>query len=272
MTMTQTNTATKTLTMNLLTGTPTATQTFTMTNSPTQTNTPNATKTACPSGLVMGYPLLWGSSENTAQELNLNRYLSPINSTLFTISAAYWPAVSSADFTLAVYDDDGTGSSPTTLLGKTTYPVQNFSGYSSINTFDLNPSIPVLAGHYYWIGICINSGTYLAQNNGYISPLYAHQSSVSAGALPSSFSGTVDPAGTNYALCVFVNGCPFPIATATPTFTITGTPTDTYTFTITPTPTQTLTPTQTPTGTWFTSTPSNTPTPTRTYTVTATPT
>jgi len=187
-------------------------------------------------------------------ELFLSRVTSSTNTTVVSLTAYL---MAGSIYSLVIYADNGSGTSPALLLAQTSTQTASGTGWTT-NT--LIPSLPVSAGTYYWIGADLDSGA-VGYSGGSGFPYAILYPSHSSGP-PNNFTGSVVASGGK--LSVYANGCPFIPLTATPT------PTWTLTFTNSFTPTFTNTITNTPTGTWFTSTP--TPTPTKTFTVTPTPT
>ena len=239
-TCTPTNSITSTTT-NSPTNTPTLTGTWTTFTS-TTTLTPNATATACSAGgIVMGNNVISAGGGSGTAQLWLGRYQATYNTTVVSLTAGMFP---SSIFQLAVYADDGTGASPTTLLAQADPQTATSVGFY---TGAISPSLNITAGSNYWMGAAVQSGTlYFGGPAG----TYANGFPVSPGGLPVSFSSLSRSVTTSpyYNFAIYVNGCPFYTLTPTLTNTFTLTRTPTLSPTITSTPTSTFTPNPTATN------------------------
>jgi hypothetical protein len=181
-------------------------------------------------------------SYSRAQELFLHKAQAPYGTTLVSLSA--YVAAGSV-YSLAIYSDDGTGSSPVSLLAQTGPQTVTVDGWA---TSTIYPSLPISAGVDYWLGFDLDAGSVQYTSSG----TFAYQYSVTYDDLPAEFVGGVttwNEAGGN--LSIYASGCPVLPSltpTTTKTRTITKTPTITNTPTITPTPTFTFTPNATATA------------------------
>jgi len=175
------------------------------------------------------------------------------------------------NYTLAVYDDDGTGSYPTTMMVSAPY-----SDAGSLGTPQTVAVSTAFNPGYKWLAISCNAAStttlYFAQGQAPSGPVI---SGFFMGNIPSSCAGSSYFTSESFGPSMAVMGCQVATLTNTPTATNTPTNSPTSTPTLTPTssPTNsaTLTPTVTPTNS-PTSTPSVTATPTASDTFTLTPT
>jgi hypothetical protein len=207
---------------------------FTSTVTPTSSPTPYPTFAVCPYKYTLGHPYS-GSPRYIEDGIALNPYQATFSTTLYEMDA-YCGSIG-ATFHMAIYDDDGSGTTPNHLLSETGEKVVGSVGMYQAPL--LSP-VDVTAGNTYWIGISSQTLNYFKWDNS--SNITEVDAYVSSDGTPPSVIGASgsEGASSSYPLVVFASGCPGP------------------------------TPSMTPTGTWSPDTPTITPTPTIIYTPTPT--
>ena len=272
-TPTPTNSLTPTDTGTLTPNTPSPTNTYTITLTPTNTitftitPTPNMSLTPDCGALavIFGDTSLTGSpvTAGYSGEMHASRYTMPSDGTVETISLYVLPADVGYKANVALYNNDATGVSMTTLVaqsGTTVAPFQILT--AGWNVFKI-PNSPVTAGDY-WLAYIFSSAP--VTNYSLLQPSTSVQlrsfAFVGNGILPNSWFYPVSatswsPTYLDYIQePIYASYCPGVVYTHTYTPTLTPTLSPTFTNTVSPTLTGTLTP-NTPT---FTITQTYTPT------------
>ena len=167
--------------------TPTPTITLSPTQTSTITMTPTITATPCTGQFMIGTKSYASGEQLSAINAVSYERFSPSQGGN-VLSLIIYAIYTGYSYEAGIYSDNGTGSSPLSLLGTTEPQVINTIGYQTVN---LNTPVSINSGSQYWFALC---GGGMVGMPGAINPFTATGVGTSASLLPISAT-SYDPGG-----------------------------------------------------------------------------